>query len=64
VDYAHAMIAKAASGQRSVNFSFVADEVKSGDVFVSLKCPFGAFDDDATTMIATHDIHCNSHIDG
>ena len=25
------------------------------------QCPFDAFDDDPATVVATHDIHCNSH---
>src|ERR1041385_303818 len=44
-----------------MNLRFVADEVEGADFVAGLECAFGAFDDDPTTVVATHDIHCNSH---
>ncbi len=64
MDHAHPMIAETAFGKRRVDRGFVSDEVKSGDFFVGLKCPLGAFDDDPAAVVTTHDIHCDSHKDG
>ena len=61
VDDAHAMVAKAAGRQGGVDFGLVADEVEGGDFLVGLQRPFGACDDDPATVVATHDIHCDSH---
>ena len=61
VNDAHAMVAKTAFGQRGVDFGLMADQEKGGDVFVVLQGLFDAGNDNATTVIAAHDIHCNSH---
>ena len=39
----------------------VADQVKGGDSRVGLQRPLGALDDDPAAVVATHDIHCDSH---
>ena len=43
------------------DFGFVADEKQGGDGAVCVECLFDAFDDDPATVVATHDIHCDSH---
>ena len=57
----HAFIVEVSSLAGAMNFSLIADEVNRGDRLVSFECLFDAFDDDRTTVVATHDIHCNSH---
>ena len=52
---------KPRSRQGGVDFGLVADEVKGGDFVVAFQRPFGAGDDDPATVVATHDIHCDSH---
>ena len=64
MDDAHAMVAKAAFGQGGMDIAPITDEVKGADFFISLKCALGSFDDDPATVVATHDIHCDSHKDG
>ena len=44
-----------------MDLGLVPDQVKGCDLLVSLEGPFGAFDDDPASVVATHDIHCNSH---
>ena len=61
MDDAHAMVAKTAFGQSGVDFGLVADQVEGGDVFVVLQRPFDAGNDDPATVVAAHDIHCDSH---
>jgi hypothetical protein len=39
----------------------VADQVEGRDSSVGLQRPFGAFNDDPAAVVATHDIHCDSH---
>ena len=55
------MIPKAALRERGVDLSPVADQVESGDSSIRLERAFGAFDDDPASVVATHDIHCDSH---
>ena len=61
VDDAHAMVAKAACRQGGVDFGLVADQVKGGDFLVVFQRPLDAGDDDTATVVAAHDIHCDSH---
>ena len=61
VNDAHAMVAETALGQRGVDFVLVADEKEGGDVLVVFQRLFDAGNDDATAVVAPHDIHCNSH---
>jgi hypothetical protein len=61
MDYLHAVIPESAFWERGVNGGFITDQIKSGYLFVSLKSPLGAFDDNAAPMVAAHDIHCDSH---
>jgi hypothetical protein len=61
VNDSHAMVAKTTGGQGGVNVSLIANQVKGGDGFIVLKRLFDAFDDNTTPVIATHDIHSNSH---
>ena len=58
---AHAMVAKTAHGQRGVDFVLMTDQKNGGDVFVVLQRLFDAGNDNATAVVAAHDIHCNSH---
>ena len=44
-----------------MDFGLVADEVEGVMARIGFECPFGAFDDDPATVVATHDIHCDSH---
>ena len=62
MDDTHAMIAKAALWQRCVDLGLVTNQKNIGEVFVVLKGPLGAFNDHAAPVVATHDIHSNSHI--
>jgi hypothetical protein len=43
------------------DFGFIADEQDLADGRISFECAFDAFDNDRATVVATHDIHCNSH---
>ena len=61
MDHAHAVISKTALWQCGVDLSLVANQKKVGDVFIVLKGSFCALNDDAASVVATHDIHCNSH---
>ena len=61
MDDTHAMVAEPALGQGGVDFTSVADQVEGGDSLVSLQSPLDAFDDHPATVVATHDIHCDSH---
>ncbi len=44
-----------------MDVGLVADEVKGGDVFVFLQRPLDSGNDNATTVVAAHDIHRYSH---
>lgn len=48
-------------GQGSLDFSLLADEVQFGDVWVSLQGQLDPIDDDSDSVVATHDIHDDSH---
>ena len=61
MDYAHAVVAEASLWQRGVDLTSVADEVESGNFRVGLQRSLCAFDYDPAAVVATHDIHCNSH---
>lgn len=61
MDNLNARVAKAALGQCGVNCGLVSDQVKSGNSLISLKRAFGTFDYNAAAVVATHDIHCDSH---
>ena len=56
-----AMVAKAAFRQRGVDVGLVADQVNGGDFFVVFQRLLGAGNDNAATVVAAHDIHCDSH---
>ena len=61
MDDLDAMVAKAARRQGGVDFSLVADEKNARRCPVRLQGAFDAFDDDPATVVAAHDIHCDSH---
>jgi hypothetical protein len=61
MDDADAMIAKASYRQGGMDFGFVADEIQGGDLLIGLEGAFGAFNDHTAPVVATHDIHCDSH---
>ena len=61
VDHAHAMIAETPCRQGGMDVRLVADEIKGGDFFAGLQRQFGAGNDDPATVVAAHDIHCDSH---
>jgi hypothetical protein len=42
----------------------VADKVDGGKVVVGLERAFDSLNDDLTTVVAAHDIHCDAHSDG
>jgi hypothetical protein len=44
-----------------MDFAAVADQVEGGNPLVSLQSPLGALDNDTASVVATHDIHCDSH---
>jgi hypothetical protein len=62
MDDLHAVIAKATLRQGSMDLFPVSDQEHFRDPPVCLESPFGAFDDNSTAVVATHDIHCNTHI--
>src|ERR1035438_3447378 len=55
------MVAKPALGQGGMDFAAVADQIESRNSLVGLQGPFGALDDHSASVVATHDIHCDSH---
>ena len=55
------MVAKTPGRQGGVDFGLIADQKKGGDFLVVLQRPLDAFDDDSASVVAAHDIHCNSH---
>jgi hypothetical protein len=61
VDDADAMVAETARRERGMYFGLVADEENGGDFFIFLQRAFDTRDDDATTVVAAHDIHCDTH---
>jgi hypothetical protein len=61
VDHLHAVSTEPARGQGGMDFRLVTHQVKRADLFVGLECPLGPLDDHPATVVATHDIHCDSH---
>ena len=61
MDDAHPMVAKTAFGQGGMNVSLIADKVEGGNFIIAFQRPFGTGNDDPATVVATHDIHCDSH---
>ena len=61
VDDADAMVAKTARRQGGMDFLLVADEIDDGEVFAFLQGALHAGDDHTATVVAAHDIHCDSH---
>ena len=61
MDDANAMIAKTARWQRRMNCGLIADKKKCGNLLIGLKRELRARDDNPATVVATHDIHCDSH---
>jgi hypothetical protein len=56
-----AVVSETARWQRRVDFVLVADQEKRLDIFVGLKRQLCARDDNPATVVAAHDIHCDSH---
>ncbi len=54
-------VAKLRAVQDGVDFVTPADEVQFSDFVTGLKRLFGTFDDDRRAMVATHDIHHDTH---
>jgi hypothetical protein len=46
-----------------MNGIFIADEVNAGNFFAFFQRAFHAGDDNTTTVIAAHDVHCDSHVE-
>jgi hypothetical protein len=44
-----------------MDVGLVADKEEGGNFIVAFQRPFGAGNDDPATVVATHDIHCDSH---
>ena len=61
---AHPMVAKTAVGQGGVDFGFIPDEIKGGDLFIGQQGALGAFDDDAAAVVPAHNIYCQAHRKG
>src|ERR1019366_10387971 len=61
MDDAHAMVTKPSLGQGGVDFAPIANQVKGGNPLIGLQSPLGALDDHPAAVVATHDIHCDSH---
>jgi len=61
MDDAHPVVAEAALGQGGVDLAAIADEVESRDLRIGLERPQGPLDHDSATVVAPHDIHCDSH---
>ena len=55
------MVAEAALGQGGVDLAPIADEVQGGNLRIGLQSPLGALNHDPATVVAPHDIHCDSH---
>ena len=64
MNHVDTVIAKPALRQGSMNLAPVTNEVKGGNSAISLQSPVGALADHTTAVVATHDIHCNSHKGG
>jgi hypothetical protein len=47
--------------QSGVDFGAVAYQKQRRDLLARLQCPHGPFDNDPAAVVATHDIHCDSH---
>jgi hypothetical protein len=57
----HPAVIQANAFARLLYLGLVANEVQARDAGVRFQCVFDAFDDNLTTVVATHDIHYNSH---
>ena len=51
----------AGASEGGLDLGLSADEVEFGDVRVGLQRQFDAIDDDFDSVVATHDIHDDSH---
>src|SRR5581483_5226526 len=61
IDDLDAAVGELRFAARGLDFGFPAHEKNRGDGFVRFECLFDAVDDDRATVVATHDIHCDSH---
>ncbi len=57
----HPGILKADLFQGWLNLFLIPHQVEGGDTGICFESQFGASDDDFATVVATHDIHCDSH---
>ena len=56
-----AVVLKAGFGHRRPDLCFVTHEAKPGDFVAGVERDFDALDDNLTAVVATHDIHYDSH---
>jgi hypothetical protein len=61
MDDAHARIFAFASGQGGLNLRMVSDQVNFTQLFVRIQRAFDALNDNPAAVVATHDIHYDSH---
>jgi hypothetical protein len=61
---ADAVIAEASFGKRGLDLGAASYKVKGVHSLIIVNCANRSLNDDAATMVATHDIHCNPHKDG
>ena len=61
MNHAHAMVAETTLWQRGMDSRLVAYQEQLGNVFIGLKGALGPFYHHTAAMVATHDIHCDSH---
>ena len=64
MDDTNPVIAKTSMGQGSVDFGLIANEIKSGDLFIGQQRAFSAFDDDAAAVVPAHNIYSQAHRKG
>ena len=56
-----AVVAQVAGSQSGLDILLLADQKYGANFRVGGERTFDAFDDNPATVVATHDIHCNSH---
>ena len=61
MNHSEAAVPTAALLEGHFNFRFVADQIKLGDSRIGLKRKPDSIDDNSTPVVATHDIHYDSH---
>ncbi len=61
MDNVDAIIPQTRCADGSLNFVLLANQMERADLLVSFERAFDAFDDNPAAVVATHDIHYDSH---